>query len=356
MKLEKHKNNPVLSPDEGNDWEALVTCNPGVIYDNGIYYMLYRAAGNDKEHVIRLGLASSTDGVNFKRMSSRPVFGPGIDNFDSGCVEDPRIVKFGENFFVTYAYRPFPPGQYWKKAHDVVDAPDCDEFMPKAVRDNLGNTGLAVTKDFRSYRRLGRITSPVLDDRDVIIFPEKINGKYVLIHRPKQFIGEGYGTDFPAIWLKYSDDLLDWEAKKSHLLLSGIEGTWEEKIGGSTPPILTDRGWLMLYHGVEHGGLGHYRVGAILLDKDNPLKIIGRTVEPILEAEEEYELNGYYDGCVFPTGNVVVDGRLMVYYGCADKYIGLASCNLDELLDHLETEECKKAGRESMRDVIAPDR
>ena len=86
MKLKKHKNNPILSPNEGNEWESLVTCNPGVVYDNGVYYMLYRAAGNDKEHVIRFGLATSTDGFNFKRMSSKPVFGPSLDGPDSGCV------------------------------------------------------------------------------------------------------------------------------------------------------------------------------------------------------------------------------------------------------------------------------
>ncbi len=355
MKLKKYKDGPVLSPNEGNEWESLVTCNPGVIYDNGTYYMLYRAAGNDKEHVIRFGLATSTDGFHFKRVSSRPVFGPSVDGPDSGCVEDPRIVKFGDDFFVTYAYRAFPPGQYWKMAHDVVDTPDCGEDMPAAVRKNLGNTALAVTKDFYNYRRLGRITSPVLDDRDVIIFPEKVNGKYVLIHRPKQFIGKKYGTEFPAIWMKFSEDLLDWESKDSHLLLQGIAGTWEEKIGGSTPPVMTDRGWLMLYHGVEHGGHGYYRVGALLLDKENPLKVIGRTVEPILEPEEEHELVGYYEGCVFPTGNVIVEGNLLVYYGCADKHVGVATCALDELLDHLCSDECREAARKSCSDIIVRD-
>ena len=111
----------------------------------------------------------------------------------------------------------------------------------------------------------------------------------------------------------------------------------------------------MLYHGVEHGGLGHYRVGAILLEKDDPLKIIGRTVEPILEPEEEHELVGYYNGCVFPTGNVIVKGNLLVYYGCADKHIGLASCPLDELLDHLESQRCRDAGLSSMRNVVVRD-
>ncbi|MDE6332248.1 MAG: glycosidase [Muribaculaceae bacterium] len=355
MKLKKFKDNPVLTPNDGNEWESLVTCNPGVIYDNGIYYMLYRAAGNDKDHVIRFGLATSTDGFNFKRASDKPVFGPSVDGPDSGCVEDPRIVKFADDFFVTYAYRAYPPGQYWKFDHDVVNTPECSEYMPAAVRKNLGNTALAVTKDFRSYRRLGRITSPVLDDRDVIIFPEKIDGKFVMLHRPKQFIGAKYGTMQPAIWLKYSNDLLAWEDKDSHLLLTGFEGSWEEKIGGSTPPILTDRGWLMLYHGVENGGRGHYRVGAVLLDKENPLHIIGRTCEPILEPEEDHEINGFYNGCVFPTGNVIVKGKLLVYYGCADKHIGVATCDLDELLNHLESDKCRHAAEISMKNIRVRD-
>lgn len=83
---------------------------------------------------------------------------------------------------------------------------------------------------------MGRLTSPVLDDRDVILFPEKVNGQFVMLHRPKQYIGEKFGVEYPSIWIKFSDDLLDWEGKESHLLLTGRENTWEEKIGGSTPP------------------------------------------------------------------------------------------------------------------------
>ena len=82
------------------------------------------------------------------------------------------------------------------------------------------------------------------------------------MHRPKQFVGERYGVKYPSIWLKFSDDLLAWEDKPSHLLIAGREGTWEEKIGGSTPPILTEAGWLTLYHGVADGGTAEYRVGA----------------------------------------------------------------------------------------------
>ncbi|MCL2098324.1 MAG: glycosidase [Bacteroidales bacterium] len=335
MKLKKFEKNPILSPNEANEWESLVTCNPGVYYDKGIFYMLYRAAGNDPEHVIRFGLATSKDGFSFERASNLPVFAPEADNFDSGCVEDARIVKFDDDFYITYAYRPFPPGQYWKFGHDVVLTPDCGADAPAAIKENLGNTALAVTKDFKHFRRLGRITSPVLDDRDVILFPEKVNGKYVLMHRPKQYTGEKYGVKYPSMWLKFSDDILNWEDKESKLLYTGVEGTWEEKIGGSTPPLKTKYGWLIIYHGVEHNGLGYYRAGALLADINNPLKIIAKAPDFILEPEFDHEINGHYKGCVFPTGNVIVGDTLYVYYGCADKYIGVATCSVEELIQSL---------------------
>ncbi|VBB45835.1 conserved hypothetical protein [uncultured Paludibacter sp.] len=335
MKLKKFENNPILSPNKKNDWESLVTCNPGVIYDDGTFYMLYRAAGNDEEHTIHFGLATSKDGFHFKRESDEPVFGPSENGPDGGGVEDARIVKFDNDFYITYAYRPFSPGQYWNFGHDEILLPECGNNAPVAIKKNLGNSGLAVTQDFKTFRRLGRLTSPVLDDRDVILFPEKINGKYVLLHRPKEYIGEKYGVQYPSIWIKFSDDILNWEDKESHLLLTGRENTWEEKIGGSTPPLKTDKGWLVLYHGVEKGGLGYYRVGAMLLDLNNPLKILARTKECILEPEFDFEINGYYKGCVFPTGNVILDGTLYVYYGGADKYVGVATCKVEELLDFL---------------------
>ena len=90
-----------------------------------------------------------------------------------------------------------------------------------------------------------------------------------MLHRPKEYIGGEYGVDYPSIWMKFSDDLLNWEDKESHLLITGTENSWEEKLGGSTPPLKTEKGWLVLYHGVEHGGRGYYRVGALLLDLEN---------------------------------------------------------------------------------------
>lgn len=125
------------------------------------------------------------------------------------------------------------------------------------------------------------------------------------------------------------------------MLLTGIEGTWEEKIGGSTPPIMTERGWLMLYHGVEHGGVGHYRVGALLLDKENPLKIIGRTTEPILEPDSEHELIGYYNGCVFPTGNVIVKAICLFIMVVPISISGLQAVSLMSCLTILNQKNAK---------------
>lgn len=337
MKLIKYEHNPVMAPNSANKWENLVTCNPGAWYENGKFYMLYRAAGDDEQHVIRFGLAESDDGFHFSRVCNEPVFGPSTDGYDAGCVEDPRIIKFGDTFYVTYAYRPFSPGRYWTFPHDVVLKPESDEFTPMAIKENLGNTALASTKDFLHWRRLGRLTSPCLDDRDVILFPEKVAGKYVMLHRPKEYVGEKYGPVFPSIWMKFSDDLLEWENSRSYILIEGRPDSWEEKIGGGAPPLKTDAGWLVIYHGVEHGGTGYYRAGALLLDLENPLKVLARTPDPILEPEYEYETKGFYSGCVFPTGNMIVDGTLYVYYGAADRNVGVATCKIDDLLDYLES-------------------
>ncbi len=332
MKLKKYENNPILGPNSKNAWESLVACNPGAWYEDGKFYLLYRAAGDDQEHYIHLGLAESDDGFNFTRVSDQPVFSPSKDGPDAGCVEDPRIIKMDDTFYVTYAYRPFPPGRYWEFAPDEVQTFDVPDSAPLCLRKNIANTGLAISKDLKNYTRLGRITRTDLDDRDVILFPEKVKGQYVRLHRPKEWIGEAYGCEYPGVWISFSDDMMEWH--DSQLLIKGEE-SWEKKIGGSTPPLKTDKGWLTLYHGV--GDAGIYRVGIMLLDLDDPTKVIARATDYIMEPEHDYETKGFYDGCVFPTGNVIVDDTLYVYYGGADKYCCVATCSVSELLDYVLT-------------------
>ena len=193
MKLEKYSGNPILSPNPKQPWESLVVCNPGVIYDQGVFKMLYRAAGDDAEHVIRFGLATSRDGFHFKRAQKTPVLSPSADGEDAGCIEDPRIVKTNGHFLITYAYRPYFPQQYWLAPNNSAYNPH-DKHQPKAFGENLTSSGLLMSVDLKTFRRLGRITDPTLDDRDVILFPERINGKFALLRRPMQWTGKKYGT------------------------------------------------------------------------------------------------------------------------------------------------------------------
>lgn len=330
MKLKKFEGNPILSPHPDHQWEDFSVCNPGAWYEEGTFYLLYRAAGDDEDHMIHFGLAISKDGFHFERHSEHPVVSPSEDGPDAGCIEDPRIVKFGQEYYITYAYRPFPPGRYWLNPGNDADKPYAHSEPSKFLRDNLTNSGLMVTHDFLSYKRLGRITSPVLDDRDVILFPEKVDGQYVMLHRPKEWTGDRYGTRYPAIWISFSDDVMNW--MDSQLLIKG-EYDWERKIGGSTPPLRTNRGWLTLYHGVDDQGM--YRTGALMLDLEDPTKILGRTREAIMEPEYDYEMKGIYNGVAFPTGNVIVGDTLYVYYGGADQYCCVATANVNELVDYI---------------------
>jgi beta-1,2-mannobiose phosphorylase / 1,2-beta-oligomannan phosphorylase len=333
VRLERYAGNPILSPRPGNTWETLVTTNPGAWYDEESreVKLLYRAAGDDKEHLIHLGLAVSSDGYTFRRTSDQPVLSPGSLGLDGGCVEDPRIVKIDGWYYVTYAARPFPPGQYWLKSPDKV-APELPSDAPWSLRTNATATYLALTKDFKNWIRVGRMTDPSVDDRDVYIFPEKINGKFYMLHRPMNWAGPEYGTEYPAMWISEAEDLLCW---KNPRLLAKAEYGWENrKIGGNTPPIRTRLGWMTLYHAVGTDKL--YRLGAMILDEKDPSVVRYRTREWILQPEQAFELEGFYPGVCFPCGKVVIDGTLFVYYGGADKYVGLATCKLESLLSYLE--------------------
>ncbi|GHT70966.1 glycosidase [Bacteroidia bacterium] len=334
MKLKKYEHNPVLSPNPANKWENLVTCNPGAWYENGKFYMLYRAAGDDPEHFIHIGLAESNDGFHFLRSQDTPVLSPDRNSFDGGSVEDPRIVKFGDEFYMTYAFRPYPPRQYWKNEYDAVHCYRHNEFTPNCLKSNIGNTALAVSKDLKHFKKVGRLTEPSLDDRDVILFPEKINGKFYMLHRPKDYVGAEYGTEQPSIWIKSSDDLMTWNVPSKLLIKS--EEQWEIKVGGNTPPIRTTEGWLLLYHGVDEKYT--YRIGACLLDLDDPTKVLYRTQDFIMEPETDFEKKGLYQwGVVFPTGSVLVDDTLYVYYGASDQWCCVATANIHELLAFIKS-------------------
>ncbi len=336
LKFDRYPGNPILSPEKRNRWENFCVLNPAVCFDEKTnkFVMLYRAGGDDIRHKIRLGLATSDDGIHFERRSDEPVFDADDYEPDGGCIEDPRIVCIDGRYFITYAARAFAPGRYWlpdkqfkaERGTWLVKQPECS---PQFIKVNHTVTYLAYTDDFVTYKKLGRITDSRLDDRDVVLFPRKINGKFVRISRPEV-------NDEKAMWIAYSDDIVEWG--KGEVLYRGTE-SWEgTRIGAGCPPVETDKGWLLIYHGVDPVS-GIYRVGVMLLDKDNPSKILARTRRFVMEPELGYETSGLYNGCVFPTGVVERDGTLYIYYGCADKFVALATVKTADLIEELSKEE-----------------
>ena len=333
MRLKRYEGNPILSPNPQNWWESLAVFNPAAWYDmdSGQVLLLYRAAESGPEYKCCFGLAAGSDGYHFKRISDEPTFCPSADGFDASTVQDPRMVKMGEYYYITYAARFFPFGRFWMPKEKQYKPPPCPQDFPRVIRTNATSTGLLLTKDFKSFIRAGRITDPLLDDRDVILFPEKIRGKYVMLHRPLEWVGPEYGTQHPAVWISFADDLLGF--RHSSLLIKPTF-EWESgKIGINTPPVRTEHGWLTIYHAL--GDDKFYRLGALLLDLDRPDKVLHRTKHWIMQPEADYEIEGYYRGVCFPCGKVIIDGTLFVYYGAADKYCCLATCRLRELLEYL---------------------
>jgi predicted GH43/DUF377 family glycosyl hydrolase len=332
FQLTRHPANPVLGPNPARPWESLVATNPAAWYDEARreVLLLYRAAGDDADHVVHLGLARSADGVNFVRDAGPPVASPIPHTPDGGCLEDPRIIKIGDWYYVTVASRPFPPGRYW----DQTAAPRPHLRLPKefpaALRQNLTSTHLFLTQDFKSWIRAGRLTDPSLDERDVVIFPETIGGKWVTLHRPMQWHGAGFSNPQPAIWIAATDDLLGWKQLK---LLAKAEYPWEQKVGANNPPLRTPHGWLQIYHAV--GPDKHYRLGALLLDLQDPFRVTHRTRRPIYEPEAAWETKGLYNGVCFPCGHAVINGVYHLYYGGGDLVCGLATAPLDALVQHL---------------------
>lgn len=337
MKLTRFTGNPILSPHPDHPWEDLAVFNPAAWYDEARreVLLLYRTAEAGPEYKCWFGLATSRDGFHFERVGDQPVLSPSGEGFDGATLQDPRITKMGEWFYVTYACRHYPFGQFWVpggRDKYVRPAEAAAEF-PHYLRTNATLTGLALTRDFQKWIRAGWITDPLLDDRDAILFPEKIGGKFWLMHRPLEWVGPPYGTEHACAWIKGADDLMGLPAAPSQLLIKQ-RFPWETfKLGINTPPIKTPYGWFTLYHAV--GADKFYRLGALLLDLDDPAKVLHRTPDWIMEPEMDYEIEGFYRGVCFPCGTVVIDGTLFVYYGGADKFCAVATCNFQELLDHL---------------------
>ena len=177
---------------------------------------------------------------------------------------------------------------------------------------------------FKSYERLGIIFCP--DNKDVTIFPEKINGKYYSLHRPSR----SYFAK-TEIWIAESSDLMCWGNHKKILGLR--EDGWDsQRMGASAVPFKTSKGWVEIYHGVFNNV---YSIGAVLLDENEPWKVKARSVNPVMVPETDYETNGFWSKVIFPCGALFEDGIVKLYYGAADAFVAYAEIPIEDIFDGL---------------------
>ena len=324
LRLRREAGNPVLSPVAGHWWESEAVFNPAAVVYGGRVHLFYRALGRDG--ISRLGHASSPDGVHFDERSSAPVYDRGAgfapparvsyktltydtDTYASGGgwggTEDPRAVMINGRMYMT-----FELFEGWQSLRLAVTS--------------LADDDLAALK----WRWAPRVfMSPAGEtNKNWVLFPEKIRGKFAILHALT-----------PKILIEYRDTLESLEEApiRSNNKRTGRPGHWDAFIrGAGAPPIKTRLGWLLLYHGMNPDKGPGYNVGAMLLDLDDPTKILYQTEQPILTPTHWYE-NDWKPGVVYATGAVVFGDDLIVYYGGGDKYVAAARANLADFLDKL---------------------
>jgi len=275
------------------DWEDNAELAPVVV----------RVVKRRRDGCVRLNfishllVAHSRDGRSIDSVEANP-FGP-LNEYEEFGVEDPRITRIGDTFYISYV----------------------------AVSRHGAGTALAATKDFKSFERHGIIFCP--ENKDVVLFPEKIGGQYYALHRPSG----AAAFCKPEMWLATSPDLVHWGEHEPFL---GGSGVWDVgRVGAGTPPIRTSEGWLEIYHGnsrrEEDRGIGAYAAGLLLLDGKNPRRILGACGQAFVP-ETDYEREGFVPDVVFPTGIVERGETVLVYYGAADTCMAVVEFSLAELL------------------------
>jgi len=339
LKITRCPENPIVWPGK-LDWRMCNVYKPGALYEDERFFLYERASGSLRPHCCCIGMLESTDGVHFRHVSDQPVFTPEMAGSPCGSVQDPRVVKIGDTCYMTYAFRRYA----WSIHPTGLGVPESSQapfpgFDPAKDR-NQTRSGIAASRDRVHWEHLAWATPPDMDDRDCILFPEKIGGRFAMLRRPIGYVGTdtGHSEEHPAIRISFSDDLRAWTEPE---VVARPEFRWEDnRIGGSTPPVRTEEGWLVLYHGVENAHPPTrrviYRLGAMLLDLDDPRKVIARAPNFIMEPEAYCENHGLMiPNVIFPTGNVVKDGLLWIYYGVCDTAIALATVPLDDLVAHV---------------------
>lgn len=308
LHLVRFDGNPILSPIQENKWEEKAVLNCGAYQDEKNIYLLYRAM--DDNLISSIGLAVTKDGYHITERLDKPIYSPRVffeknKNSESGC-EDPRLTKIGDTIYMFYvAY----DGKIPKVALTSISSEDFNKRNWKWSAPSL-------------------ISDPNVMDKNSALFPEKINGKYAILHR----------LDV-RIWIDFVSELSDFSNDRwlgGAPIAEPRKDMWDsEKIGISAPPISTELGWLLIYHGLSSHDR-KYRLGIMVLDKTDPTKVLLRLERPILEPKLKYELEGVRPGTVFSCGSAILDGKLFVYYGAGDSKIGVAQIEFSYLIDKLK--------------------
>ncbi len=316
--LKKFVGNPIIEPEEQHPWESQYTFNPAAVYKNGKVHLVYRAIGNDG--ISLLGYASSKNGVHIDERLSEPIYVTKLPDRSKkesavhyistsggswgGC-EDPRITEIDDTLYMTYT---------------------AFNGYPRVALTSIG------TRDFLAKRWMWKgpvlISPPGEVHKNWVVFPEKINGRYAILH-----------SISPEIIIDYYDSL-DFDGKtyiESRHFSETQNGRWDSRMRGvGPPPIKTDCGWLIIYHAIDDRDPGKYKLGAMILDYKNPASVLYRSAGAILAPDEPYENEGFKAGIVYSCGAVVMNGELFVYYGGADSVVCVATANLNEFLKELK--------------------
>ena len=313
--FKRSEKNPIIIPDKTHSWEAQATFNPAAIRIGNTTHILYRALSADNTSSI--GYAGSKDGTSIDQRDVVPAYVPREDfemkkvsGGNSGC-EDPRLTKIGKTIYMCYT------------AFDGVGPPRV--AITSITEKNF------LLKNWQ-WEKPVIITPNGFDDKDTCIFPEKTSDGYFILHR----VGDEICGDYFKS-LNFDSQMIN----KCIRIIGPRINTWDSlKVGISAPPIKTKHGWLLLYHGISKSH-HTYRVGAVLLDLKDPAIVLSRMADPIFEPEEQYEKVGVVNNVVFPCGMVEKAGLLYIYYGGADKVVGVATIELDIILRAL-TRDIKK--------------
>lgn len=300
----RHPDNPIITVKD-LPYPANSVFNAGATTMGDEVVLLMRV--EDRRGISHLTVARSYNGVSGWRIDSEPTILPRPDTHPEEIygIEDPRVtfLQGQERWAISYTS--------YSESGPLVS--------------------LATTEDFRSFRRLGPVMPP--ENKDAALFPVRFNGRWALIHRPvSTFPGTG-----AHIWISFSTDLRYWGDHR--VLIRARKGAWWDanKVGLSPPPLETERGWLILYHGVKDTPGGCiYRLGLALLDIRDPCRVIARCDEWVFEPQDSYEVCGDVDKVAFPCGWVARDDEIWLYYGAADTCLALATANISDLLDWLE--------------------